>query len=84
MNSKFGEIPKLNRLQKLELAMLGHAYIGNRKPYGFSGPVPVYIVKCTRHNILFLDTPHCYDLYFSCDLCLNEMFVERRRIKCLA
>ena len=67
----FGEVPVLSLWQKLQLLVSGCAFLRYGQPKGYSGIVPVYVVKCRRHG-LFLDTVHGHSEYFVCDACLAE------------
>jgi hypothetical protein len=73
--SQFGSLPtKLTLRQKLSLALLNYAYVGMAQPEGYRAPVQVYLVRCIRHNRLYLDTPHGFNENFICDLCQEEFF----------
>jgi len=66
-----GEVPDLSVRQRLRIQVFGNIFIRWVKPAGYSGPVPVYLVKCSRHG-LYLDTPHGHHKYFQCHTCLAE------------
>lgn len=67
----FGAVPDLTLRQRLKLKILGYAFLRWVKPPGYSGYVPLYVVKCKRHG-LFLDYPHGHREYFMCDSCWAE------------
>jgi hypothetical protein len=69
--NRFGEIPKLSISQKVTLALNGSVFIKYMKPEGYRGFVPVFVVRCLKHN-LYLDNPHGYEGSFYCDECLAE------------
>ena len=69
--NKFGVIPKLSLWQKLILAINGQVFIAKMKGTGDYGISMVYVVRCIKHGN-YLDSPHGYSGYFSCDECLKE------------
>ncbi len=71
----FGTIPDLSVLQRLRIQVFRNLFLFWVKPEGYSGAVPVYLVKCPRHG-LYLDTPHGNRKYFQCRNCLNEVIEE--------
>jgi hypothetical protein len=78
LTSKFGEPPQLSLRQKLILTINGNVFIDYRKTAGDYGYSPVYVVHCSKHG-KYLDTPHGWNSYFSCNECLKE-----QKQKCLA
>jgi len=76
LDEHFGkQTVNLNLIQKLQLKILGHAYLFHATKNGWKGKLPFYIVKCKKHNIFFIDYPHGFppNQYFNCPLCLKEM-----------
>jgi|WetSurMetagenome_2_1015567.scaffolds.fasta_scaffold93089_3 hypothetical protein len=69
--SKFGEVPKLTLRQKILLKINGEVFIGYKQGIGDHGKVPVFVVHCSEHGN-YLDTPHGWCNYFSCDECFDE------------
>ena len=77
----FGNAPKLNIIQRLNLKAFGLIFIGYRQPKGWlPGIVPVYIVNCSQHGY-FLDTPHGWKELTYCTLCANEYNKEKTEIE---
>ena len=74
----FGAIPDLSVLQRLRIQVFGNLFLRWVKPEGYSGAIPVYIIKCSHHG-LYLDTPHGNRKYFQCRNCLNEVIEEERQ-----
>lgn len=66
-------VPPLGLWQRLQLWVCGSAFVCWERPEGYSGYVPLYVVKCRRHG-LFVDFPHGFDGHFHCPDCLAERF----------
>ncbi len=71
----YGPFPSLSFLQRLVLQVRKCVFVEYRTPEGYSGSVPVYVVKCRRHGY-YLDTPHGFNGYFSCRDCLAELHIK--------
>lgn len=67
----YGPLPKLSLYQRFVLAVNGYVFLRWMTPEGYGDAVPVYAVKCRRHGV-FVDTPHGFSGYFTCDGCLAE------------
>ena len=67
----FGAVPDLSVRQRFRLQIFGDIFLRWVRPKGYSGAVPVYLVRCSRHG-LYLDTPHGHRKYFRCQDCLAE------------
>lgn len=76
----FGMVPDLSVRQRLRIQVFGNIFLRWVKPAGYSGAVPVYLVKCSRHG-LYLDTPHGHHKYFQCHNCLAEAKEEADKNK---
>ena len=74
-SSVFGEVPELSLRKRLQLLVSGRVFLCYVQPPGYSGPVPVYVVKCAKHG-LYLDNPHGHREYFQCRDCLAEAKLE--------
>ena len=57
--------------QRIQLKLVGEAFLGWEKPVGYSAAVPMYAVKCKKHG-LYKDFPHGHKEYFMCPDCLND------------
>jgi hypothetical protein len=68
---------KLTVWQRLQLLLKGYTFLRWEKRPGWSGYLPIYLVKCRRHG-LFEDYPHGYREYFICPKCLQEANEEWR------
>ena len=80
VGAKFGVAPNLSVLQRFRIQLFGGAFLRWVKPAGYSGAVPVYLVKCSHHG-LYTDTPHGYSKYFQCPDCLAEAKEEADKHK---
>ena len=58
-------------LRRLQLRMLGYAYVGHRRRPGWRGSLPFYVFKCNVHGLVE-DYPHGYSKRLDCPLCLRE------------
>lgn len=58
-------------LRRLQLKLLGYAYIGHRRQPDWKGPLPFYVFKCGVHGLVE-DYPHGYNKRLDCPLCLRE------------
>jgi len=63
--------PTLPPLRRLQLRLLGYAYIGHRLQTGWKGPLPFYAFRCGVHGLVE-DYPHGYNKRLDCPLCLRE------------
>lgn len=61
----------LSLWQRLRLRLFGCVYLRHERRKGWSGPLPIYLIKCTKHG-LFEDYPHGYSGRFDCPKCLKE------------
>jgi hypothetical protein len=67
--------PKVRRLtlwQRIQLRLSGCCFLRWEKRLGWSDYLPIYLVRCKRHNIYFEDYPHGYEGYFLCPKCMEE------------
>lgn len=71
LRANFGMVPNLSVLQRFRIQLFGGVFLRWVKPKGYSGAVPVYLVKCSHHG-LYTDTPHGNSKYFQCPDCLAE------------
>ena len=63
---------KLSLWQKLQLMINGYVFITYAKRKNWRDFMPFYVVKCSKHKILFFDYPHGYNEVFYCPLCEEE------------
>ena len=68
---------RLSLVKRLILKVRGYVFLRYEKREGWKGFLPIYLVKCKKHNIFFEDYPHGYSMRFDCPLCLQE-FRESR------
>jgi hypothetical protein len=61
----------LSLWQKIVLHINGYVFLRYEKRRGWSGALPIFLVKCKKHG-LFEDYPHGYKEYFICPVCLQE------------
>lgn len=61
------EIPRLSRLQKLEMALFSRVRIGRFTKPGWSGYLPFYAFKCACGRV-HVDYPHGWNEHLSCPL----------------
>jgi len=54
--------------KRLRLRFLGYVFLRMEKRKGWTGYLPIYIVRCKKHG-LYRDYPHGFDGYFSCPKC---------------
>jgi hypothetical protein len=66
----------LSLLRKLQLKILGHAYIGHRRYPGWKGALPFYVFRCPIHGLVE-DYPHGYSARLECPRCLREEVLLR-------
>ena len=59
---------KLSILQRIQLEVMGYAYIGHRKYPDWSGPIPFYAFKCPEHGLV-TNYPHGYRQILECPKC---------------
>ena len=71
IDNKRGSELSLPLLRRLQLKLLGYAYIGHRRLPGWKGPLPFYAFKCGVHGLVE-DYPHGYNKRLDCPLCLRE------------
>jgi hypothetical protein len=71
---------KLSLRQKLALKLNGYVYLRHERRPGWTGSLPIYLVKCGRHG-LFEDYKHGFRQYFMCPKCQEEMFAGRERMR---
>jgi len=62
---------KMSFWQRIQLALQGYTFLHYEKRRGWTNALPIYLVKCKRHD-LFFDYPHGRDGYFTCPACLKE------------
>jgi hypothetical protein len=74
----FGAVPELSVFQRLRIQVFGNSFLNYIKPAGYSSAVPIFAVKCSRHDI-YLDTPHGNSKYFQCHDCLVEVKTEAEK-----
>jgi hypothetical protein len=67
---------KLSLLKRFVLRIRGHVFLRYEKRKGWTGYLPIYLVKCKRHNCYFEDYPHGYYERFDCPYCLEERFQD--------
>jgi len=65
-------IPKLGLWQRFQLWVCGSVFLRWEKPRGYTGFVPLYVVRCRRHGV-YVDHPHGYGEYFRCPVCFAEV-----------
>jgi hypothetical protein len=58
-------------LRRLQLRLLGYAYIGHRRQPEWKGALPFYAFRCGVHGLVE-DYPHGYNKRLDCSLCLRE------------
>ena len=58
-------------LRRIQLKLLGYAYIGHRRQPGWKGPLPFYAFNCGVHGLVE-DYPHGYNKRLDCPMCLRE------------
>lgn len=66
-------MPKLSLWQKIKLQVLGYVYLYEEQRPGWTGKLPMYLVKCKKHKYLYIDYPHGFPggQFFSCPKCLD-------------
>lgn len=58
-------------MRRLQLKLIGYAYIGHRRQPSWKGHLPFYAFKCGVHGLVE-DYPHGYNKRLDCPLCLRE------------
>lgn len=72
MNKIIGlESTQLTFIQKIKLRIFGHVYLEHRHLPGWSGPLPFYAFKCSKHGIVE-NYPYGRKEKLHCPVCLNE------------
>ena len=59
---------KLTAIQKINLRLRGHAFVGYRTKPGWRGALPFYAFRCHVHGIVE-DYPHGYKQLLACPFC---------------
>jgi len=77
---------KLSILQQIKLKLSGRVYLFHASKEGWRAELPLYLTKCNKHNIYFIDYPHGFfedyphgfDGHFHCPKCDEEhyQFIE--------
>jgi len=62
---------KVGLWKRLKLRLFGRTYIGHIKRPEWKAPLPIYLLKCKKHGIYYVDYPHGYRGYFTCPRCLE-------------
>jgi len=57
--------------QRLQLRILGYAYLKHEQRSGWKEPLPIFVVKCRKHGV-YVDYPHGFRGYFVCPQCEKE------------
>ena len=65
------EIPTPTLLQRIEIMLKGHTYLGPMKKPGWRGYLPHYLLKCSKHGYV-VDYPHGDWDELSCPICMEE------------
>ena len=71
IDHRSGSESTLPLLRRLQLKLIGYAYIGHRRQPGWKGPLPFYAFSCGVHGLVE-DYPHGYNKRLDCPLCLRE------------
>ena len=61
----------VTHLQRLEIRLLGKAFMGYRARDGWRQPLPFYAFRCPVHGLVE-DYPHGYTERLDCPLCSRE------------
>lgn len=67
---------RLSLFQRMLLKLRGYVFLRYEKREGWNDYLPIYLVKCERHNIYFEDYPHGHSGYFCCPLCFADTLRE--------
>jgi hypothetical protein len=57
--------------QRLQLRILGYAYLRHEQREGWREPLPIFAVKCSKHGV-YEDYPHGLRGYFVYPQCKKE------------
>ena len=65
---------KVGFWKKLKLKLFGHTYVCHIKRPEWKAPLPIYLLRCEKHGIYYVDYLHGFppNQYFCCPLCLKE------------
>ena len=64
---------RLSLKQRLELLITGKTFLRMKKKPGWSGPLPIYLVRCSKHGN-YERHPMGEDGYFACLKYIEEEF----------
>ena len=67
----------ITHLQRLEIRLLGKAFLGYRARDGWRQPLPFYAFRCPVHGLVE-DYPHGYAKRLDCPLCSREELASIR------
>ena len=74
--SQFSKDLGLSLWQRLVLRINGHVFLRYEKREGWKEYLPIYLVRCKTHGILFEDYPQGYSNCFDCPGCMKGDALE--------